>query len=470
MALVAAPHYRTPTGKDVIYYHTSWSNYGRNFQVKDLPIDHIPSISYAFFNVAASGEVASGDAWADFDNPFIGKSVPPEDSIARHKGNFGQFQKLREAGKKFNLYLAIGGWTWSKHFSNAVSTPGSRQNMVDSIVGTFRAWPALFNGLSIDWEYLSNDGHNYGNPGNQVSKDDEANFVLFLKLLREALGRSFVIGFCTLAAPEKVKFDISKWSKYLDQLHIMTYDFNDGSWGNKVSAHHSNLRRSSHGQYSCEEAVDHFLKQGVPSTKIYIGVAFYSRGFANTDGIGKPCSGGSTQTSWEDGVCDYKTLPRPGATEMWDDEAKAGYSFDPKLRLLQSYDTPLAVKHKCQFVHDKNLGGVIVWESSADHPYQHARSLMRVMHDSLTHGIGSKNEDVKKPIARPLPLRITNETFETEIEALTASRLDPWEPHKNYSVADTFSYDGDAYTVLVKHTSQPDWLPGTTAGILYSRT
>ena len=39
----------SPTEKKLIVYHTSWARYGRNYQVEDLPLDHIADVAYAFF-------------------------------------------------------------------------------------------------------------------------------------------------------------------------------------------------------------------------------------------------------------------------------------------------------------------------------------------------------------------------------------------------------------------------------------
>lgn len=389
----ARPFVKTPTGKNAIYYHSSWSNYGRNYQVKDLPIDNLTDVSYAFFNVLASTSgsgfmTASGDSWADFDNPYIGKGVEPQNnwsSPPSDLGNFGQFHKLLSQGKKFNFSLALGGWTWSKYFSDAMSTQTNRQSLVDSIQAILMKYPNLFNGITIDWEYLNTDA-NVGNVGNTFSKSDDKNFIEFLKLLRSRIGNSYTISMCVTAAPEKIKFDVANVVALVDQLHIMTYDMHDGSWGETTSAHQANLRKSSFGKYSCEEAVATYLGYNIPSLKIFIGATLYSRGFSNTDGIGKPASGGSTDKSWEDGIVDYKKLPMAGATEYWDNQAKASYSYDPVKKILNSYDTVQSVKEKCQFVFDNNLGGIIVWESSGDVEYSNPRSIMKCLHDNLTHG------------------------------------------------------------------------------------
>jgi len=107
------------------------------------------------------------------------------------------------------------------------------------------------------------------------------------------------------------------------------------------------------------------MARGVPASKLFIGVPFYSRGFAGTNGLGQPATGPSPDTSWDPGVVDYKALPITGATEQWDPVAQAGYSYDPVRKILNTYDVPEAVKAKCQYVIQKGLGGLIIWESNS---------------------------------------------------------------------------------------------------------
>ena len=405
-----APYYRSPTGKQAIYYHTSWAQYGRNFQVKDLPIAHVTDVAYAFFNVGADGRVFSGDEWADFQNPLVdGKGVDPQNSHqtparADHLGNLGQFRKLQEAGHRFNLALSVGGWSWSGRFSEAVSSSASRQAFVQSLVDLFVRWPGLFNGVSLDWEYLSDDGKNHGLEGNTAQKTDGVNFVKLLKLMRARLP-GFRISMCVTAAPEKIAMPVADIQPLVDEVHVMTYDFMDGRWGLTATGHHTNLRQAPGCPYSVEQAVAAWRARGVPPVKLFVGVAFYSRGFGNAaaPGLpGGPSAGGSPDKSWDEGSVDYKALPLPGATERWDPVAQASYSYDPVRKVLNSYDTPRSVVEKCRFVHAQGLGGVLVWESSGDHPYAHERSLTRVIRDNLTHGRPKKpTAAVVKPAAAP---------------------------------------------------------------------
>ena len=58
-------------GKRVILYHTNWANYGRNFQVKDIPVQGVTDIAYAFFNLKDEGGgnwvITSGDTYESLE-------------------------------------------------------------------------------------------------------------------------------------------------------------------------------------------------------------------------------------------------------------------------------------------------------------------------------------------------------------------------------------------------------------------
>jgi chitinase len=137
-----------------------------------------------------------------------------------------------------------------------------------------------------------------------------------------------------------------------------------------VTSHQSNLYPSPYSPYSADGAVKAYMSKGVPASKIFIGVPFYSRGFSGSKGLGTPATGPSPDTSWEAGVVDYKALPIAGAVEMWDDVAKAGYSYDAARKVMNTYDVPNAVKAKCEYVIQHGLGGIIIWESMSISPLE----------------------------------------------------------------------------------------------------
>ena len=462
--------------KKVIYYHTNWSTYGRNYQIADLP-NEVQDISYAFFNLDANGNVFSGDSYADFEKRFTtGKFIQPVDTWndppnITYWGNFGQIRKL-QALRPLNVTLSIGGWTWSTHFSTAMSSEQSRQNMINQIINIFKKYP-IFSGVSIDWEYLTNNGINYGNSGNSVSVNDSKNFIIFLKNLRSAFNQNnmsnFSIAMCATGDPNKCKFEVEEVHPLINELHVMTYDFHDGAWGETVSAFHTNPRKSKFGTFSCEEAADYYLSRGVPSTKIYIGAAFYSRGFSNTDGPGKSASGGSSDMSWEKGMVDYKVLPLPGATEYNDPESKAAYSYDPVKRILNTYDNKISIIEKCKIIKEKNLGGIIIWESSGDKPINDPNSLIKTLYNEL---LSNQPQPTPQPIPQPTP-QPTPQPIPQPIPQPTPQPIPPkpvpqppqqdvkiWKAGVKYELNDKIVHNNVVYVCNTKHISSNLCKPG----------
>lgn len=368
------------------------SIYDRKYFVKDLPIDYIPEVSFSFFKLDnSSGQwgIVLGDEFADTDKVFdLEDSVAPVDGqIPPYNGNLGEFWKLKKQGKTFNLTMSIGGWTGSAHFSDAVYTPESRDAFAESIVDQFKRYN-IFSGISIDWEYFSNDGENYGADGNIAEEGDADRLILLIKLLREKFDQAgmpgMLISVCAPASPAKSKFDVSAMAEAVDEIHIMTYDFASSSWGTPNTTHHTNLRKTTTTELSVEEAVEFYLQEGAPPSKLLIGAASYSRGFYKSEGLGKPSTGEIVpDKSWEDGVCDYKSLPRPGADEMWDEDAQATYSWDSEKGIFNSYESARSIHAKTDYVKSKGLKGIILWESSGDFPVSNNRSLIAALHSGL---------------------------------------------------------------------------------------
>ena len=377
------------------YYFTNWGIYARNYHVKDIPIEQVPELMYAFLNVKPNAEgyyiPFLSDPWSDIDKRYTSGGVEPQDSWndppGKFYGSFGQFKKLQDQGYKFDLGLSAFGWSWSQNASDCFKSPPAREAFAQEMLNICNKYP-IFNKINIDWEYISPAGKNYGLQGNVVRAEDPENFIEFLKLMRQKLNadgkEEYKISAAVTGAPDKMDaLPVEQMAIYLDEFHIMTYDFDSSAWGNTLANHHSNLYPNTYTKYSVDASVKAYLDRGVPPEKIYIGAAFYSRGFANTDGLGKPSSGVVSDKSWEAGVLDYKDLPVAGANEMWDDVCKAGYSYDPVKRELNSYDTVRSIQEKCKYIKEHGLKGIIVWVIDADVPISNQRSLVKAIYDNL---------------------------------------------------------------------------------------
>ncbi|KAK0490835.1 glycoside hydrolase superfamily [Armillaria novae-zelandiae] len=76
--------------------------------------------------------------------------------------------------------LSVGGWTGSKDFSKIVSSEQGRSSLAKSMLSLYKKYE--LDGIDIDWEYPGQAGDT-----SAFQKDDSANFLTFLQLLRKTL-------------------------------------------------------------------------------------------------------------------------------------------------------------------------------------------------------------------------------------------------------------------------------------------
>lgn len=176
----------------------------------------------------------------------------------------------------------------------------------------------------------------------------------------------------------------------LDFYNLMAYDY-AGSW-DSIAGHQTNLYPSNSKPastpFSTVAALDYYIQVGgVPPSKMVLGMPLYGCAFTNTDGPGTPFSG-IGEGSWEQGVWDYKALPRPGATEYLDQSIGASWSYDPAARTMVSYDNVAMAQIKVNFIKQRGLGGAMWWESSADRGGKTANKADGSLIGTFIDGIG----------------------------------------------------------------------------------
>ncbi|EQL00399.1 chitinase [Ophiocordyceps sinensis CO18] len=313
-------------------YFTNWGIYGRNYQPTDLPASEITHVLYSFMNLRADGSVYSGDTYADLEKHYPGDSW--NDIGKNAYGCIKQLYLLKKA---------------NRHMKSAVSF--------------MKDWG--FDGIDVDWEYPADD-------------TQAGNMVLLLQAVRDELdgyaaksapGHRFELSIAAPAGPDNYKkLHMADLGRVLDHINLMAYDF-AGSWGN-YSGHNANLYARQDNPnatpFNTDDAVKGYIKGGVPAEKIVLGMPIYGRSFQSTDGIGKPFNGVGSGT-WENGVWDYKALPKAGAKIIYDDLSKAYYSYDFGTKELISFDTPDIIKEKVSYLKGNGMGGSMFWEASADH-------------------------------------------------------------------------------------------------------
>lgn len=184
---------------------------------------------------------------------------------------------------------------------------------------------------------------------------------------------------CPAGSQNYEKLHLEAMDEYLDFLNLMAYDY-AGSW-DTTAGHQSNLfpsaQNPSSTPFSTQKAIEYYTSHGIHASKIVLGMPLYGRAFTATDGPGMPFSG-TGEGSWEQGVWDYKALPKEGAKEMFDHDIGASWSYDAQNRVMVTYDTLAMSMQKVDYIKNRGLGGAMWWESSGD----------KSGHESLIHTVG----------------------------------------------------------------------------------
>ncbi|KAK6362249.1 hypothetical protein TWF730_005946 [Orbilia blumenaviensis] len=367
-------------------YYVDWAIYGRNFKPQDLKIKNYTHILFAFAKInGQTGEIGLADPWADTD---IHWEEPWDQPGYNLYGIFWQLFKLKRANRGLKVLLSIGGWTYSQNgdLPGGASTLERRDTFARTAVEMVRNFG--LDGVDIDWEYPNDP-------------TEAANFVDLLRLVRkylDVLNPRFELSVavpCSIYQLEKL--DIPGMDKYLSFWNVMAYDFS-GPWS-AVSGHSSNVHFSTRNPASTEYSFDRtldLLKKSIKPEKLVMGMPLYGRGFAHTDGPGKPYSGGGPG-HWEAGVWDYKDLPLAGSQVSEDPDIIAAWSYDVIVKLMVSHDTPNVAKWKAQYIKSKGLGGAMWWETSGDKIG--SESLVQTVVDTLggTDALDNKKNTIEYP-------------------------------------------------------------------------
>ena len=406
----------------VVGYFTEWGIYGRQYRVKDVATSgsaaRLDVLNYAFSNVApdADGNVVCklADEWADYQVPWTADQSVTGEEVTWPRpilGNFQQLQALKTLYPNLRVVISLGGWTFSKYFSDAALTDASRQKLVSSCIDLFikgnlpdpgwggmggpGAAAGVFDGIDLDWEWPGSEG----NTGNIIRPADKQNFTKLLQEFRkqldaygETVGKHYLLTSFLPAAPATIDagFEVNKIFASLDFGTVQGYDLH-GAWESTTN-HQSNLYTSKDDpaspSFSVDSTVHAYLGRGAPASELVIGVQFYSRGWtgvaAKNHGLYQPSSGPAPGV-WESGVNDYKVtkgLFSSGFTRYWDGKAAAAWLFDGTT--FWTFDDPMVMKQKAHYVLKNDLGGIMFWELSGD---TSDGELIDAIADGLSHGV-----------------------------------------------------------------------------------
>ncbi|TGJ80710.1 hypothetical protein E0Z10_g8056 [Xylaria hypoxylon] len=350
---------RAANFKNLVYF-TNWGIYGRNYQPAQLPVSQLNQVLYAFANLRSDGTVYTSDSYADIEKHYDGDSW--NDVGTNAYGCIKQLYKLKKANRQLKVLLSIGGWTYSPGFAAAAGSDATRSTFAKTAVELVKDWG--FDGIDIDWEWPASDAE----ANNMVSLLSAIRKELDTYSSQYAGGYRFLLSVALPAGPvnySKMKLSAMN-SAGVDQFNMLSYDY-AGSW-DTTAGHQANLYADPahplNTPFSTDAAIKAYIAAGIPANKITLGLPLYGRAFESTSGLGQPYSGIGSG-SWENGIWDYKVLPRSG-TEVYDATAGASYSYDSATKELISYDNVDMIKRKAQYIQTKGLGGSMFWEASGD--------------------------------------------------------------------------------------------------------
>lgn len=394
--------------KQVVVYFPSWKLQEEGGKVEDIPWEHVTYVNHAFWAIAP----ADGTKETSFERRDSGKEARTEFTIVSTDPqydveHFKKYEEYSELYPDVNIMLSIGGWTRSGYFSEMAYTKEGRASFINSCIAVMEEYPWI-DGIDIDWEYLGGSKDGERRPENSKEEgcpifgtvsDDNKNFESLLAEMRMALDDTFVGHEKKLTAGASAStfwtLPQQKWdnfSPYLDYINIMTYDL-AGLWEHRTG-HASNF-------VGTKNALVYFKLLDVPVSKLCIGTPLYATAYKMKD---MPQNDVVVGAEIEDEKPTEKEIDAK-MIRVFEEEAVSGYtlehenerwvmgkSFDygglgwhykydnakgaaymynddpdsPYYKWYLSYENHLALQEKIDFILEKNIGGIIVWECVQD--------------------------------------------------------------------------------------------------------
>lgn len=355
-------------------YFPNWNIYTNDdCQVKNLPWDRLDRIYHAFWKITKNEgkyDIVSSDQWADTD-------------MQNSKAHFPQYEKISKEYPDTEILLSIGGWTYSGLFSEMALTKESRASFIQSCINTLNAYPFL-DGIDLDWEYPGvYRKAAQSDEGCPVAGNDWVNYTLLLQEMKEALDQYFgrgekLLTICASGGTDTLeKQNYALLHPHVDAINLMTYDLISSSL---KTSHHSPL----YGAFSTDKAVSFMIDLGVPAKKLFIGTPLYCHGWRNVNLSEISLVGAAADGKIRDGNIIWnklkefenqsKSINTPGWHVGYDELACAAYLWndDPDssyYRNFLSYENFQSLNAKLDYIDEKNLGGMIVWQIGGDDQY-----------------------------------------------------------------------------------------------------
>uniref|UniRef100_A0A1B0DN92 chitinase n=1 Tax=Phlebotomus papatasi TaxID=29031 RepID=A0A1B0DN92_PHLPP len=306
---------------------------------------------YSFFGIDPNGTIAIRDKYLDLEENY-------------GLGNLRKVSKLKEINPKLKTLASVGGWTeGSAAFSEVANDPEKRKKFARDALDFLQKYN--FDGLDLDWEYpRQREGSR---------ETDREAFTLLVKDLHRLLHPRGLLLTALVSSVEPIaegSYEIPQITRYLDFIKLKTLDMH-GAWDAIIGFNSPLYERSGEegvDKYlNANAAVSFWLKSGVPSEKLILGVPLFGRGFKmvseDQNTAGSPHAGPSDPGphTTDPGIMGYNELCEKRLTENWKDhwseEQLVPYTTWKDQWI--GYDNEESVSIKARYVRKYKLGGIM---------------------------------------------------------------------------------------------------------------
>jgi chitinase len=262
-------------------------------------------------------------------------------------------ERAHEAGTE--VILGVGGANSYQAFVAMVADAADRAAFVQNLTAFVLAQG--YDGVNIDWEVPQ-------------GPNDRQNLTALLTELRaslDATGQELQLIVSVTKNEKRGEWiDAEAITPLVDHFVVMTFGYY-GPWGSE-SGHNAPLYSPPPADHarSVDQSIRYWVQtQGVPASKIFMGVASFGIWF-DSEGLYQPFSD-SRQADY----ADIKSLFTQGQgdagyTRHWDGITQVPFLTQNAGPGLWSYDDPRSIAAKRDYVLANGLGGVAIWDLTMD--------------------------------------------------------------------------------------------------------
>ncbi|KAF0813963.1 Chitinase A1 [Andreprevotia sp. IGB-42] len=357
----------------IVGYFPFWASYSHGASLADAPVEKLTHLVYSVAELKADGTVAPGDFFTDLVRVHAG------DNNQLYRGNYALLPALKARNPKLKTLIAVGGWNWSRNYSDVAADPAKRRQFVASTLAFLDRYG--FDGIEFDWRFPVVGGH----PNTGKRPDDLINYQALIHEMRQACharAASCVLSLTISAEPvQRPGWNVRAMLADVDFATLIASEFR-GAWSEQTGHKSPLMPDPAHAGTSVSGAVAELKAMGLPAAKLVLllpaqGISWLGVPPGKEHGLyqqpkGVPFGTWDNEKSGPTGLFTYaeiRKLAASGGFEAhWDDVVQAETLYQPHTGQLISFESPRALAAKLDFIGQQGLAGLGLWETSSDAP------------------------------------------------------------------------------------------------------